>query len=349
VSAAGAVGAFHAEPDLDLDALNAFLCTAAPGAGRAQIAELLKGGNSNPTFRVQTDVRTIVVRKRPTHVGRWGHNVEREFRVMSALAATGVPVPEMIASCDDESVLGGRFYVMEFVEGRVSEDCTLPDFAPVERRAIYRSLVRSIAALHRVDPRATGLADYGKWDGSYLQRQMQRFAEQFRNEEPTDADDMFWLIEHLPSLLPAQVDTRIVHGDVRIGNTVIHPSEPRIVALIDWELSTLGDPLVDAAQLTMPHNVSPSPINSFVGLDLEAAGIPDELTMLRWYCEDAGRDDFPGYAALACFNVFRSAAIYHGVGYRDRKGLVISDRAESFGAAAMPLAARARRMAEALL
>jgi aminoglycoside phosphotransferase (APT) family kinase protein len=238
---------------------------------------------------------------------------------------------------------------MNFVDGRVSDDCTMLDFAPSERREIYRSFVRAIAALHRVDPLSVGLGDYGKWDGRYLARQMKRFGEQFKQQEPEDPEDMYWLIDNLPQLLPTNGETRIVQGDVRIGNTIIHPDEPRVIALIDWELSTLGDPRVDAALLPMPHNVFPSPINSFVGLDLAEAGIPDEATMIRWYCEDSGRESFPDYAALACFNVFKSAAIYHAVGYNCRKGTFISEQAEDFGAAAMPVAARARRMAEELI
>ncbi|MFC5342844.1 phosphotransferase family protein [Brevundimonas staleyi] len=332
---------------LDIPALNAFLARSTDRMGPAISAALLKGGNSNPTFKVEADTGTYVLRKRPARAGVYGHSVEREFRVMSALADSGVPVPRTIVSCEDESVLGGRFYLMDFVQGRVSDDCTLPGFAPEERREIYRDFVSAIAHLHSVDPRAVGLEDYGKWDSGYLQRQMLRLGQAFAQEEPEDLDDMFWLIEHLPPMLPAQVETRIVHGDVRIGNTIIHATEPRIAGLIDWELSTLGDPTVDAALLPMPHNVWPTPINSFAGLDLEAWGIPDEETMVGWYVRAASRP-MDHYPVLACFNVFRSAAIYHGVQYRARHGTRVSDQAEGFGAAVRPLAARARRMAEAL-
>jgi len=338
-----------AEGILDLGALNVFLKSEVPALGKATSATLLKGGNSNPTFRVETTTRPVVVRKRPSQAGKFGHNVEREYRVMRALCDTGVPVPEMIANCDDESVLDGRFYVMSFVDGRLSDDCTMPGFTSGERWEIYRSFVRVIAALHSVDPLSVGLADFGKWDGKYLARQMQRFGDQFKQEEPENPENMYWLIDNLPALLPPNGETCIVHGDIRIGNTIIHPTEPRVIALIDWELSTLGDPLVDATQLPMPYNVFPSPISSFVGIDIVAAGIPDEATMIRWYCEDTGRENFPDYAALACFNVFKSAAIYHGVGYRARKGMFKSEQAKDFDAAAMPLAARARKMAEELI
>lgn len=341
---------FEADRDsqLDLDALNAFLACSTDKMALARSATLLKGGNSNPTFKIAAETGDYVLRKRPARAGVFGHSVEREFRVMSALAGTGVPVPRTIVSCEDETVLGGRFYLMDFVDGRVCDDCTLPGFTPTERHKIYRDFTSVIARLHSIDPRAIGLEDFGKWDGAYLHRQMQRLGKAFASEEPEDLDDMFWLIEHLPALLPAQVETRLVHGDIRIGNTIIHATEARIVGLIDWELSTLGDPTVDAALLPMPHNVWPTPISSFAGLDLQGEGIPDEETMVSWYVQDSSRP-VPHYPVLACFNVFRSAAIYHGVQYRARQGTRVSDQAEAFGAAVRPLAARARRMAEALL
>ena len=254
--------------------------------------EQFAGGQSNPTFKLITPARSYVMRSKPGPAAKLlqsAHAIEREYRVMDALAGTDVPVAKMFALCEDESVIGRAFYVMEFIEGRVLWDQSLPGMTPAERGAIYDEMNRVIAALHSVDVGALGLADYGK-PGNYFERQIGRWSKQYVASETEPIESMNKLIEWLPKHIPrgspeASERASIVHGDYRLDNLIFHPTEPRVLAVLDWELSTLGDPLADFAYHCMAWHVDPSQFRGIAGLDWAALGIPDEAayvaTVLR--------------------------------------------------------------------
>ena len=245
-----------------------------PFRGGVQV-EPLAGGQSNPTFRVTAGEHRWVLRRKPPGVLlASAHAVEREFRVMRALQGTAVPVPAMHALCEDASVIGSPFYVMDFVEGRVLADPALPGMDPAERAAIYSELQRVMGAIHRVDVQAVGLADFGR-PQNYLARQVERWTRQYRASETERIEAMEHLIAWLPAQLPGHEEVALVHGDFRIDNVIFHPSLPRALAVIDWELSTLGHPVVDFAYHAMAWRVTPDEFRGLRGHDLAALGIPD--------------------------------------------------------------------------
>ncbi len=310
--------------------------------------EMFKGGQSNPTYKLITPARSYVMRAKPGPVAKLlpsAHAIEREYAVMSGLAGTGVPVPRMFALCEDESVIGRAFYVMEFMQGRVLWDQSLPGLQPAERAAIYDEMNRVIAALHTVDFAARGLAGYGK-PGNYFERQIGRWSKQYLASATQPIPEMDRLMEWLPAHMPASArdDGRvsIVHGDYRLDNLMFHPIEPRVIAVLDWELSTLGHPLADFAYHCMSWHIPASLSRGIGGLDLAALGIPAESDYIRRYCErtgiadvDALRADWNFYLA---YNMFRIAAILQGIAKRVEAGTAASAQAKTAGATARPMA-----------
>jgi aminoglycoside phosphotransferase (APT) family kinase protein len=301
------------------------------------------GGQSNPTFLVQSaDHRYVLRRKPPGKLLPSAHAVDREYRVIVALADTEVPVAKAFALCEDPTVIGTVFYVMDYVEGRLFWDAALPEVAPPKRRAIYDEMTRVIAALHAVDYAAVGLGDYGK-PGRYIERQVARWTQQYRASETEPIDAMERLIEWLPKHIPADEQTSIVHGDFRLDNAIFHPQEPRILAVLDWELSTLGHPLVDLAYLCMRYHLSADQFRGLAGLDPPALQIPSEAECVADYCRRRGRAPVApqDWAYYLAFNMFRLAGILQGVLARAIQGNASSATALEAGRRARPLAEQA--------
>ncbi|WP_323121586.1 phosphotransferase [Burkholderia alba] len=336
----------------DLDALTAWLARHVEGFAGPLAVEQFKGGQSNPTFKLVTPRRSYVLRAKPAPAAKLlpsAHAIDREYRVMAALADSDVPVADMLALCDDESVIGRAFYVMAFVPGRVLWDPSLPGMTPAERATYYDEMNRVIAALHAVDPQAAGLADYGK-PGNYFTRQIGRWSKQYLASETETIDAMHRLIDWLPHHMPPEADpparVSIVHGDYRLDNLIFHPTEPRVLAVLDWELSTLGDPLADFAYHCMAWHVDPERFRGIAGLDWAALGIPDETRYVERYCERTGltiRGDWNFYLA---YNMFRIAAILQGIMKRVVDGTASSAQALDAGRRAKPMAELAWRYAQ---
>jgi len=335
----------------DTDALAAWLAAHVDGfAGGPLTVEQFAGGQSNPTFKLVTPSRMWVMRAKPGPKAKLlpsAHAIEREYRVMDALAGSDVPVARMIALCDDESVIGRAFYLMEFVDGRVLWNPSLPGMTRDGRAAVYDEMNRVIAALHNVSPDAVGLAGYGK-PGNYFARQIDRWSRQYVASETEPIADMHRLIEWLPQHVPADDGARvsIVHGDFRLDNLIFHPTEPRVLAVLDWELSTLGDPLADFAYHCMAWHVAPGQFRGIAGLDWPALGIPDEQAYVARYCERTGlaiRSDWNFYLA---YNMFRIAAILQGIMKRAVDGTASSAQALDAGRRARPMAELAWRYAQ---
>jgi len=341
----GTVSSQHA---FDTAALGAWLADHMGGfAGPLQV-EQFKGGQSNPTFRLITPSRAYVMRSKPGPLARLlpsAHAIEREYRVMDALALSGVPVPRMHVLCEDESVIGRAFYVMECVEGRVLWDQSLPGMALDERGAVYDEMNRVLAALHNVDIRAVGLADFGR-PGNYFGRQISRWTRQYQASitEPIPEMDrlMAWLPEHLPASALDESQITIVHGDYRLDNLIFHPDEPRVVAVLDWELSTIGHPLADFSYHCMSWHIAPGVFRGIAGLDLAALGIPAERDYMRRYCDRTGRGSPDNLLAdwnfYLAYNLFRLAAITQGIAKRVLDGTAASAQARATGAATRQLA-----------
>jgi len=309
-------------------------------AGSAPLeVRVLAGGQSNPTYRITAGGGSdYVLRKKPpgTLIAS-AHAIDREYRVMKALADTDVPVPRMLHYCEGSELLGTPFYVMEFLQGRVLMDQSLPGMHPDERRAIYREMNRVIAALHAVDYRAVGLGDYGK-EGNYVGRQIARWSSQCRESTVPIHEAMHRLMDWLPEHLPAGDETTLVHGDYRLDNLVFHPTEPRVIGVLDWELSTLGHPLADLSYQCMAWRIPPSLWRGIGGLDLAALGIPQEAEYIAWYGDATGRDAAGDWDYYLAYNLFRMAAILHGIAQRAADGSAAAKDAVETGHKAGPLA-----------
>jgi aminoglycoside phosphotransferase (APT) family kinase protein len=342
--------------DFELAALESWLARELPGFAGPLAVERFQGGQSNPTYKLVTPQRLYVMRSKPGPVAKLlpsAHAIEREFRVMSALGRSGVPVARMHVLCTDETVIGRAFYVMEHVEGRVLWDQSLPGCSTAERGAIYDEMNRVIAALHNVDVGAAGLLDYGK-PGNYFERQIARWSRQYVASITEPIAEMDRLIDWLPAHLPASArdDGRacIVHGDYRLDNLIFHPHEPRIVAVLDWELSTVGHPLADFSYHCMSWHIPPGVFRGIAGLDLPGLGIPAEKDYVRRYCERTGRDSGDAMATdwdfYLAYNLFRMASITQGIARRVVDGTAASAEARATGAAARPLAEMGWRFAQ---
>ncbi len=305
--------------------------------GELQVCQF-KGGQSNPTYWLADRERQYALRKKPPgELLQSAHAVDREFRVMRALADSDVPSAKMYALCEDHSVIGTSFFVMEYVQGRIFWNVQLPELEPTERRAIYEELARVLAAIHRVDLDASGLSDYGRPD-AYVARQVKRWTKQYLASQTSDIAAMRALIEWLPANIPDDEATALVHGDYRLDNIIFHPTEPRALAVIDWELSTLGHPLSDLAYTCMLYDVMLPKIGGLAGVDFEKTGIPAEDAFVSRYCELVGRDGVPDLNYYKAFSIFRLAAIAQGVYKRSLDGNASSTEAAMFGAAVPHLA-----------
>jgi aminoglycoside phosphotransferase (APT) family kinase protein len=311
-------------------------------AGPVEVQQFA-GGQSNPTFLVKSaDHRYVLRRKPPGKLLPSAHAVDREYRVITALAGTEVPVAKTFALCEDAAVIGSAFYVMDYVEGRLFWDAALPEVPAPARRAIYEEMTRVIAALHAVNYAAVGLADYGK-PGHYIERQVARWTQQYRASATESIDAMERLIEWLPKHIPDDEQTSIVHGDFRLDNAIFHPREPKILAVLDWELSTLGHPLVDLAYLCMRYHLSADQFRGLGGVDPAALQIPSEAECVADYCRrrrlaPVAPRDWTYYLA---FNMFRLTGILQGVLARAIQGNASSVTALEAGRRARPLAEQA--------
>jgi aminoglycoside phosphotransferase (APT) family kinase protein len=318
----------------DLGRLGAYLRTNIDGLTGAIDVEPLTGGQSNPTFVIKLDgKKRYVLRKKPAGtLLPSAHAVDREYRVMKALGGSDVPVPRMLTLCDDDSVIGTMFFVMDFADGRSFWDPALPGLAPAERGAIYGEMNRVIGALHNVDYRAAGLGDYGK-PGNYFARQIARWSKQYRASETRLIPSMESLIAWLPENIPAGDETTLVHGDFRLDNLIFHPTEPRVIAVLDWELSTLGHPLADFAYHLLAWRLRPDAFRGMAGIDIAALGIPNEQDYVSAYCKRTGRQsikprDWDFYLA---YNMFRLACIRQGIMRRVIDGNASNPNAAAVG------------------
>jgi len=341
---------------VDIDALTAWLEKNLDGFKGPLTVEMFKGGQSNPTYKLLTPSQSYVMRAKPGPVAKLlpsAHAVEREFKVMSGLAGTDVPVPKMHCLCEDESVIGRAFYVMEFMAGRVLWDQSLPGMDNATRAAIYDEMNRVIAALHTVRFAERGLADYGK-PGNYFERQIGRWSKQYVASVTQPIPEMDRLMEWLPAHIPASARdgsmSSIVHGDFRLDNLMFHPTEPRAIAVLDWELSTLGHPLADFSYHCMAWHIPHAMSRGVGGLDLQSLGIPSESEYIRRYCDRTGLTTpealAPDWNFYLAYNMFRIAAILQGIAKRVEAGTASSEQAVASGRGARPMAEMAWQFAK---
>ena len=324
----------------DIERLARHLVGHLPGFEGPLTVRQFQGGQSNPTYLLSTPERSYVMRSKPGPVAKLlpsAHAIEREFRIMRALRSQGIPVPEVLLLCEDEDVIGRAFFLMEHVDGRVLFDPSLPGVAPAERGAMYDEMNRVIAALHGVDVAAAGLSDFGR-AGNYFERQIGRWSKQYRASETEAIAAMDRLIDWLPAHVPPGDETTVVHGDFRLDNLIFHPTEARVLAVIDWELSTLGHPLADFSYLCMSWHIPPGAFRGIAGLDLAALGIPAEVEFIRRYCSRTGRSGISHWNFYLAYNLFRIAAILQGVYKRALDGMASADNALAAGANAKALA-----------
>ncbi len=323
---------------IDNDKLDAYMKLHVEGYEGPLTIKQFKGGQSNPTYQLLTPTRNYVLRRKPP--GKLlpsAHAVDREYKVITALGKTNVPVPKTFCMCEDETVLGTIFFIMEMVEGRILWDPFLPEMTPVQRGEIYDAMNDALARLHCADYKAIGLADFGK-EGNYFERQINRWTKQYIASETETIEVMNKLIEWLPNNIPSSNETTLVHGDYRIDNMIFHPTEPRVIAILDWELCTLGHPMADFSYHTMGWSLPEGTYNGMIGVDLAALGIPSEAEYISAYCQRTGRAEVLGGAFYLAYNLFRMAGINQGIAGRMRDGTAASANAADSAAAVRPLA-----------
>lgn len=291
--------------------------------------EQFRGGQSNPTYRLTTPDRGYVLRRKPPgQLLKGAHAIEREAQVLTGLAKADFPVAAIHGVCTDDAVIGTWFYVMELVEGRIFWDADLPEIAVEDRPAYFDAMNETIAQLHGIDPAAVDLEGYGR-PGNYFERQIARWSKQYLEDVAAGRnEDMDRLVAWLPAHIPSGEESAIVHGDFRIDNLIFHPTEPRVLAVLDWELSTLGHPLADFAYHAMMYRMPPDIVAGLGGADLTALNIPSEADYVAAYCSRTGRDGIADYNFYLAFNFFRLAAILHGIKGRVVRGTAASEQAE---------------------
>lgn len=311
----------------DTARLERWLGSVVPGVRGPLSVTKFPDGQSNPTYRIDTGGASFVLRRKPPgDLLPSAHAIDREYRVLGSLHGRGFPVPCPIAFCEDETVIGTAFFVMEMVEGRTLWDGTLPGLAPDARRVVYEAMVATLARLHSFDPSAVGLGDFGR-TGNYVERQVQRWTKQYRATQTDDIPEMERLMEWLPRSIPEQSRIAVIHGDYRIDNIIFRPDAPQVAAVLDWELSTLGDPLADFAYFAM-NWVAPSDGRAGVdGVDLKTAGIPTLDEICARYCEATGRSRLPHLGWYFAYNFFRLASIVQGIKKRMIEGNASSSQA----------------------
>ncbi|MCC7083022.1 MAG: phosphotransferase [Burkholderiales bacterium] len=330
---------------IDVERLAKYLSGRIPAFAALRVSQF-KGGQSNPTYLLEADEKRYVLRRKPP--GKLlpsAHAVEREYRIMTALAGSSVPVARTWCLCEDPQVIGTEFFLMDHVDGNVYWDPTLPTLDPPRRRALWLEVNRVIAELHRVDYRAAGLGDYGR-SGNYIQRQIERWTRQYRSSETERIEAMDNLIAWLPQNVPPGEETTIVHGDYRIDNLIFDRAAPRVLAVLDWELSTLGHPLADFAYHLMAWRLSPGQFRGMHGEDLAALGIPGEAEYIERYCERTGRARIEHVDFYVAYNMFRLAAILQGIARRALDGTAANARAVETGKRARPTAEAGWALAE---
>ncbi len=354
------------KPQTPIDAQKAFTGTVAPSGADildadrlarwmaenvdvfAGPVEVLKfaGGQSNPTYKLNAKSGSYVLRRKPFGVLLpSAHAVDREYKVIAGLYPTGFPVAKPFGLCTDDSVIGSMFYIMDMVEGRTIWDGAMPESNPAERRATYEAMIDTLAALHNVDVEGAGLSDFGK-PGNYFGRQVERWTKQYRLAETETMPEMERLIEWLPKTLPEQTRTSVVHGDYRIDNMIFDPKDPKVVAVLDWELSTLGDPLADFTYVAMAWVTQNEGRSGVMDLDRAALGIPELDAMVERYCMATGRDGVPDMNWYFAYNFFRLAGIIQGIKKRVIDGTASSSHAQAMAERVFPLAESAWKFAE---
>ena len=324
--------------DIDPSRLGPWLAAHVPDFRGPFTLAKFPGGQSNPTYRIDAASGRYVLRRKPFGpLLPSAHAVDREYRLIAALHPTGFPVAQPHGLCSDDGVIGAMFYVMQLVEGRTQWDGSLPGMAPAERAASYAAMIDTLAALHAIDPAAVGLSDYGR-PGNYFERQVARWTKQYRASETGRIESVERLIDWLPRTLPPQDRTAIVHGDYRIDNLIYAPDAPRVAAVLDWELSTLGDPLADFSYLLMNWVTVPEGRSGLLGLDLDALGIPTLDAAVARYCAATGRAGLPDLNWYFAYNLFRLTGIVQGIKKRVLDGTASSAQAAETAERVVPLA-----------
>jgi aminoglycoside phosphotransferase (APT) family kinase protein len=333
--------------EFDVERLDVYLTRRLPGFSGPLRVSQFEGGQSNPTYLLSTPSGRYVLRRKPP--GRLlpsAHAVDREYRVISALGATDVPVPKALLLCDEEDVVGTAFYLMEWVSGRIIRDPGFPAVAPADRPAHSEAIVDALARLHLVEVARVGLQDFGR-SGGYVARQFTRWSTQYLQDDAAGrVDAMDRLVEWLPTRMPQADETCVVHGDYRCDNLIFHPTEPRVLAILDWELATLGDPLADFAYYLMVYRMPESGVPGLAGRDLHSLNLPDEEACVEAYCRRTGRSGIADLDFYIAFNLFKLAAVLHGIKGRVLRGTAAGARARQYAEKVEPLAELAWAQAE---